>query len=226
MVKLPKSKVSKLQNRLNRNLQFTDAIIARPSIPSKVVEVNATSQRARLRPESSALSSMERMKKIMEGNDFYVAQMDEPTAAKIDHRGALIIRFCDPGDHDLNYKNAGGVHRVNMTLYDHETATKEVRIEEAKKLVKFLSEHGDANTLHIHCKYGEQRSRGFARELAYEAYKEDKDTKFYYFMDEHRAFNLYEASGNGSHHAGRLASLMIKHAEDFVSKDPVSEEAL
>lgn len=229
MVKLPKSKVSKLQKRLNTNPAFMYAPVSRPeqlSAWSKGPAERPLSQRAGLHPSQPILSTQERMKNIMASNEFYVAQMDEATAREIDHRGALIIRFCDPGEYDLKYNNAGPVYRVNMTLYDFETATKEALKAEAEKLIDFIQANGDANTLHIHCKYGEQRSRGFVREMAYQAHREDRDTKFYYFMDKDRAFNLSDAPGSGSREAGRLAMLMIRHAHSHVSKDPVSEEAL
>lgn len=226
MVKLPKSKVTKLQKRLNKNPAFTYAPIARPAAIAEFAAGPDRSQRARLRTESVMVSSQERMKGIQESTDFYVAQMDEATAKEIDHRGAMIIRFCDPGEGDLAYTNAGAVHRINMTLYDFEQASREILTQEAKQLIDFIQANGDAGTLHIHCKYGEQRSRGFVRELAYQAHREDRETKFYFFPCKDRALMLHDAPGSGSRESGRLAGMMVRLADSHVNKDPVSEETL
>lgn len=145
MVRLPKSKVSSLQNRLNRNPQFTDKTIQRPYTPTRVVEHEHASEEVPV---------------------FYVGQMDAATAYAMDHKGGVIIRFCDPGSADMTYRNAKAVLKIEReATFDTRSKRKAVE-EDAEKIKAFLSGLDEVPHIHVHCKYGEQRSVGFVNGIS------------------------------------------------------------
>lgn len=179
MVKLAKTKISKIQHRLNKNPSFTNQLIERPFASAEV-------------------NSLVQLKK------FYVAQMDAATAHSLDHNGAIIVRFCDPGSMDMSYRNAKAVLKIEQAFEERARLGKDGD-ELVKRVVDFFKEHEDAPHIHIHCKYGEQRSVGFINGLKCSLPFSVKSYHFFKTPDGVRSQAHHLANmGNGSHYHWQL----------------------
>ncbi len=200
MVKLAKSKVSKIQNRLNKNPAFTEKRIDRPyaQLEEKVIGKTDT---------------------------FYVAQMDAATASVLDHNGGIVIRFCDPGSMDLSYRNAQAVLKIEQEFNPDERYRRDSD-EVVELITNFLKEHPAAKHIHIHCKYGEQRSVGFVNGLSSGVAPWVKFHHFYKTPDGVRSKPYHLANmGSGSNYHMRVG-MQVASIAPLQSFGSLSEEIL
>lgn len=200
-------KISKLQMRLNKDPRFTARKIDRPGGPARpVAEI----------PLSGRMPKITTVAYVMKRNTRYIAKMSAAVAYAIDHTGAAVIRFKNTENNpSLTYRGGPAVLEIAASMDDLlEMSSADMGLL-AKRISDFITENHSKN-LHVHCKYGEQRSLGFVKGLLVVAGHQFKDYSFSFECEGGTLVAKDLAGQEGMLEAQRLGYLVGKDQKEWI----------